>query len=745
MLLSGAAHAQWSETWDNFPVDTDVSGGAWGDGTVNGAITRDEVLISANHSISGAHGGGNAARSSMFRPVVNAATPQFIWHSTDHSTTFFSSMDVAMTSGQNWDATWGTLTGNWVGFAGENRGDGQVFVSSGDGASIDTWNISPGNWYDMKIELLAGDQAMWSYKEHTSNIWVNNPGGPVATPPGFLFNYVGISSYQEGGGVVYVDDVVTSRLPSGLDVVPSANVVIGNTLTATFATESNMTYRLQSSTNLAMSKFTDTGAMAIGNGGPMILFDTPDSSGARCYRVMTDLASTNGADDRQVFEAFATLGGIASSWADFNNDGFVDVICGGWLWENAGGTNFTRHTTYNFSGFGTWGDFNNDGFVDYYGMSHDLWRNDGGTGSFTPIPLPLDPSSDHLGGTWFDIENDGDLDLYVGGFENPYYQVDFVLRNNGNETFSHIWTQPGDSTLGAGDPRPGRGVTHLDYNGDGFQDIYVSYYRLEPNGLWENDGSGNFTDIAGSVGATAANGHSIGSSVGDIDNDGHMDIFGANFSHEGNPLSRFLRNTGSAGNHVFQDVGQGGVGWVESYASSSLADYDNDGDLDLFFTAVYGGDSARLYENRGNWTFKDVTFFAGLSGILGTGSAPYDASWADFDNDGDLDLITNGGVLYRNKGNDNNWLKLKIAGDASQGINAMGAEIRLSLPDRTLTRQVEGNTGQGNQNEVTALHFGLGGHSASVQMEVRWGGGVTRSLTVLPNQVVDVAPLAGPP
>ena len=126
-------------------------------------------------------------------------------------------------------------------------------------------------------------------------------------------------------------------------------------------------------------------------------------------------------------------------------------------------------------------------------------------------------------------------------------------------------------------------------------------------------------------------------------------------------------------------------------------------------------------------------------------AAPYDASWADFDNDGDLDLITNGGVLYRNKGNDNNWLKLKIAGDASQGINAMGAEIRLSLPDRTLTRQVEGNTGQGNQNEVTALHFGLGGHSASVQMEARWGGGVTRSLTVLPNQVVDVAPLAGPP
>jgi hypothetical protein len=749
-LFAATARAQWTETWDSFTADSDVvaSSAAWGGGTFNGAMVRDEQSVSPNHAIAGnPAGGGNGTgvRMSMFRSVTGVDTLEFSWQTTDHGGTYSSNLDVAMASlAALSDATWGQPAPPLVGFFGENRNtpDAQVFISLDSSFTwLASWDITAGiaanTWYDMKIELLPGDLARWSYREHSSGTWIVNPAGPVAAPPGFAFNYVGISGFTQGAEV-YVDNVAAGEPPGDI-LVPSTNVVVDDTLGLTFHSESNETYRLQSTPDLMSSNFTDTGAIAIGDGDSMILFDPAGPPISKNYRVTMDVVFRPEAP-QYPFEQFMTMGGIASSWADFNNDGFVDVISGGWLWENKGGSNFTQHTTYNFSGFGTWGDFNNDGFVDYYGMSHDLWRNDGGTGTFTPISLPADPSSDHVGGTWFDIENDGDLDLYVGGFESPAYKVDFVLRNNGNETFTHIWTQPGDSTLGAGDPRPGRGVTHLDYNEDGFQDIYVSYYRVEPNGLWKNDGSGSFVDVAGSIGVTAANGNSIGSSVGDIDNDGHMDIFGANFAHSGQPESRFLRNRGSAGSYTFEDMGQGGVAYVESYASSALADYDNDGDLDLFFTAVYVGDFAHLYENRGNWTFADVTAAVGLAGIEGTGSAPYDACWADFDNDGDLDLMTHIGRLYRNRGNTNNWLKVKVGGDASQSINAMGAEVRLSLPDRTLTRQVEGNTGQGNQNELTALHFGLGGFTGPFQMEVRWTGGLTRTFTVQHNQVVEIDP-----
>ena len=84
--------------------------------------------------------------------------------------------------------------------------------------------------------------------------------------------------------------------------------------------------------------------------------------------------------------------------------------------------------------------------------------------------------------------------------------------------------------------------------------------------------------------------------------------------------------------------------WQESYASPALGDYDNDGRLDLYFTTVYPGDKSVLYRNLGGWKFEEVKDGAGLS-LPQT----YQAAWADFDNDGQLDLIT-GGKLFRNPG-----------------------------------------------------------------------------------------------
>jgi hypothetical protein len=291
-LIARTASGQWIETWDSIAVDTDVAaaGGDWGGGTVNGSIARDEQSISPNNSIAGnPSGGGNAARAAMFR-AATTNTLEFSWQTTDHGVDYNSNVNLAMMPGQNFDATWGTLTGDLVGFFGENRAGGQVFASSvGAGPPFVTWDISTGivanTWYDMKIELLPGEMTLWSYKESSSETWIENPAGAVFTPVGFTFNYVGISSFTQGAEV-YVDDVIVGTpVPPVTIVVPSTNVVVDDTLGATFDSESNTAYRLQSTPDLAAPNFTDTGAIAIGDGTTMTLFDPAGTSTSKNYRV----------------------------------------------------------------------------------------------------------------------------------------------------------------------------------------------------------------------------------------------------------------------------------------------------------------------------------------------------------------------------------------------------------------------------------------------------------------------------
>ena len=122
-----------------------------------------------------------------------------------------------------------------------------------------------------------------------------------------------------------------------------------------------------------------------------------------------------------------------------------------------------------------------------------------------------------------------------------------------------------------------------------------------------------------------------------------------------------------------------------------------------------------LYRNDGDWNFTNVTGEAGLRGIRSTTQA----AWGDFDNDGDLDLMS-GGQLWRNKGTAGNWLKVKLRGsDVRINRTAVGAQVRIKLGDKTLSRQVESSTGRGNMNDMT-LHFGLGGYSENVELEISW-------------------------
>jgi len=430
------------------------------------------------------------------------------------------------------------------------------------------------------------------------------------------------------------------------------------------------------------------------------------------------------------------LGGGTVTWIDFDDDGWVDLFDGASLWHNRGGKSFEKIESPGISGGGTWGDFDGDGKVDFYspGGTGRLYRSLGG-GKFAVVEkaVPPLPMKAPMCAVWGDFDGDGLLDLYVGGYEAPAYQIDVRFRNRGNGTFEEVWRTKGS-------PNPARGITTADFDEDGDLDIYVSNYRLVPNFLWQNDGKGQFTNVSTPFGTAGdgglgAWGHTIGSCFGDLDSDGHLDIFVGNFSHPPAYQDRpkFLKNLGPSRKFHFQDLTKtAGLRWQESYASPTLGDFDNDGLLDLFFTTVYPGDKSVLYRNLGGFKFKEIPTAAGMNR-----PQTYQAAWADFDNDGALDLAVGGG-LYKNPGTTNHWLKVRLVGSGPVNSTAIGAQVRITLPDkRILTRQVASGTGQGNQDDP-ALHFGLGQHAGPVTLEIRWPGNRSQQVKTPVDRVITV-------
>ena len=411
--------------------------------------------------------------------------------------------------------------------------------------------------------------------------------------------------------------------------------------------------------------------------------------------------------------------GVAA-WGDSDNDGWVDLCIGGEIWRNEAGKHFTSVGKVGSSAI--WGDYDNNGYLDLFCWeSGKLYHNEKGR-EFKEVKFPPRPMAVSVGACWGDLDSDGFLDLYVGGYENnDTYLPDAIFRNRGDGSFEEIWRTTDKL-------QPARGITAADFNEDGHLDVFVSNYRLEANLLWVNNGKGKFTDEAKNIGA-AGNlkmgwyGHTIGSAWGDLDNDGHFDLFVGNFSHppEYQDRSQFLRNRGPKEKFHFEDMTKTAkLRWQESYATPTLGDFDNDGRLDLYFTTVYPGDKSVLYRNLGEWKFEEINDGAGLS-LPQT----YQAAWADFDNDGSLDLMT-GGRLFRNPRGSQHWLKVTLVGNSKINAYAIGAQVRIRLGDRVLTRQVEGATGQGNQNDLT-LHFGLGDRAEPVELEIRWPDGVRQT------------------
>src|SRR3990172_4759386 len=464
---------------------------------------------------------------------------------------------------------------------------------------------------------------------------------------------------------------------------------------------------------------------------------------------------------------------IRVAWGDYNNDGYEDILLNGSiLLKNNGNDTFANVTggagitaTPGANG-GVWGDFDNDGYLDFYtfasgpGTFDRFWRNNG-DGTFLditttavkdPDPYPTEAAA------WGDYDNDGFIDIYVANYEKPLLTTvdrarclpDRLLHNNGNRTFIDVSAETGTVSF---ENMCGRGVNWGDYDNDGNLDIYVANYRLDPNFLWHNNGNGTFTNVAAETGVEGSEqegyyGHSIGAEWGDYDNDGDLDLFVSNLAHPRyigtSNKSMLLENQGAPDFKFIDRFGNSGVRFEETSADPSFADYDNDGILDLYFTSTYSGKKSFLYKGNGDGTFVDVTWLAGVRVDNRWGNA-----FADYDSDGDLDLLVAGsdGVrLFRNDGNDNHWIHVQVIGRESNhaGIGARvtvvpsgygehvaaGFSLRSQKVAPTFMvgfsakqlREVQGGKGSGNQHSLP-VEFGLGHYDGPVDVEVWFSSG----------------------
>lgn len=428
-----------------------------------------------------------------------------------------------------------------------------------------------------------------------------------------------------------------------------------------------------------------------------------------------------------------------AAFGDFNNDGLVDLVKGSKLYQNLGNGRF-RNVSGAMGYYGEmaiFGDFNGDGYADIYSAHRAgiLYINQAGQ-KFERKNIPENTVQDSHGVTAADLDNDGDLDIYVASFEewknsNTYAKPDFILWNDGEANFTLQWMSSPQNAL------PSRGVTICDINEDGRIDLDVSVYRLGPNQIWMNQGSGRFTNRASHYGLegspygsgyTTGNGrrvrafygHTISSAHIDLNNDSFEDLIVGNFAH--GPVFQdrvqIFRNHGPAAALQFENkTANAGLIYRESYASLAPADYDNDGRIDFFLSTAYAGDQASLYRNLGNFRFSDQAQAQGISS-----NNNYQAAWADIDNDGDLDFLS-GGRLYRNNGNSHKWLRINLQGTASNP-DAVGAKVTVTKSGtEQLTRRVRIGVGASNQNEKT-LHFGLGDFNQErIQVRIHWPAG----------------------
>ena len=506
--------------------------------------------------------------------------------------------------------------------------------------------------------------------------------------------------------------------------------------------------------------------------GPLFEIISKDKSGVTFSNPLVESETYN------IFSFDATYSGAGVAVGDINNDGLIDIyFCGNQsrdaLYLNKGDFQFEDISVASgISKFDGWStsatmvDINEDGYLDVYVTKYLLPKvemrrnvlfinNKDNTFSEKGKEYGIDDSGFSTCANFFDYNNDGLIDLYVGNQFNPsgydrkqnrgkidYNFTDRLYQNTGKNKFIEVTDKAGVKNYSAT-----LSIASADLNQDGLMDIYVANDYEEPDFIYYNDGKGGFNEAGKKVLKHMSN-FSMGSDLGDINNDGLIDIFVTDMVAEDNfrgktnmsgmdPVKFWqLANAGyhfqymfntlqlNNGNNLFSEIAQmSGISHTDWSWSPLLVDFDLDGFKDLHITNGLMRDmrnkdyvnllksnsesfskeiksslnkgNARLleltklapsvkipnygYQNRGDLTFEDVSNkwnldFKGWS---------HGSAVADFDNDGDYDLVVNNlsapASIYKNKAVENgrNFVGIEV----SPFNKAIGTQVILELED----------------------------------------------------------------
>ena len=493
--------------------------------------------------------------------------------------------------------------------------------------------------------------------------------------------------------------------------------------------------------------------------------------------------------------------GTGVAWLDYDQDGLMDIFfvqsaatdiykpphplrCA--LYHNNGDGTFTDVTEKaGVGGEGHYGqgvavgDFDNNGYPDLYvtGYGSAILYHNNGNGTFTDVTARAGVAD--LGGWstsagWFDYDKDGWLDLVVTdyiewtpktniwcGEHRPGYrsychpgnyrgQKTKLYHNNHDGTFSDV-----SDASGVGKPESkGMGVVLADFNNDGWPDIAIANDTW-PNFLFINKHDGTFEDVSLYSGIAASEDGryeaGMGIDAADVDGDGWQDIYVTHLDFE---LNRLYRN--SRDGTFIDDTYRSGIGNKAihlSGVSMKFLDYDNDGwpdilqlngamldNIQLYHSEVFYKEPLLMFRNLGKGQFEKVSDSLGpdfMRPVAGRGLAT-----ADFDNDGDIDIVTNNSgdypsLLRNDGGNANHWLTILLIGTKSNR-DGIGASLKLSSEGVAHVEQAKGAMGYMSASDPR-IHFGLGKSTKIESLEIIWPSGRVDRLSSVPiDQIIAI-------